>query len=595
MAQLNVGTRWCAASVVSRQGMPPGFVSPAQPMKAPSTRPWPSRLGIKIAVRDGHRQTRMSQRGSPTLPHPPSALLPSSHGGRLVSAPRWIGVGSRYRSNSFRCNSGVSAGFRRASLSSSGRKPVDAEILSGIPWAGRSTLACLMHRVASDGPRDPAVWRRLVARADVIAHSMTTKQAALTLSALARVQYRDESFLRRFCVRFVPSLLPDAELIDLCGIVSSLSQLGAYNQETFNLLAKRAVATVPQMDPRQLSLVANAFSRVGHADRELFERILVHMSRRLTRFDARDIAVLLNALCHGAARSSLGAHQDVAAEAEADSIEMPNRRQGIDEQLEAVALRLPDLLPTADLHSLALILNAFAQLGFTQKDALDLIIDELLSDERSRLDHITPRQLSMLLNAAGKLQLFEPRLLEALAGKVRVCAPDLDAQALCVVANACAKLRFGVDTFGVLYAQVPRRLARLNGRQLAMLAHAWAKAHIHNDDLFALLALPLAQRADELLAHEVAITVYGYAHFRKAPEELFGKLLRRFAELLKKGGVKDGDLLMVGNALGRVGVRDEAVAECLVAYVRREPGYYNLSPQAIATYALAPADDMAVA
>merc|ERR1712113_826670 len=114
-----------------------------------------------------------------------------------------------------------------------------------------------------------------------------------------------------------------------------------------------------------------------------------------------------------------------------------------------------------------------------------------------------------------------------------------------------------------------------------MLCHAWAKAHVHNDDLFALLAIPLAQRADQLTAHEIALSIYGYAHFRKRPPELFEPFLRQFSCLLESGGVSDGDLLMLGNALGRVGCNDAAVANALKSYVRRQKALVNLSHQTI--------------
>eukprot|EP00929_Paragymnodinium_shiwhaense_P047410 TRINITY_DN24050_c0_g1_i1.p1 TRINITY_DN24050_c0_g1~~TRINITY_DN24050_c0_g1_i1.p1 ORF type:complete len:441 (+),score=106.29 TRINITY_DN24050_c0_g1_i1:318-1640(+) len=439
-----------------------------------------------------------------------------------------------------------------------------------------------MQRVSINGPHDTGVWRRLVARADVIAHSFTAKQAALVLSAMARARHRDESFLRRFCVRFVPALVPTSELIDLCGMLSSLSLLGTYSEETYNLMAKRAAESAPLMDARQLSLVANAFSRVNHIDQHLFERLLAQVPRKLGQFEARDVAVLLNAL----ASMSSGARASEAAVAEGDGTQVPDTTQN----LEAIALRLPELLPAADLHSLTLILNAFAQLRFAQKDALDLLTEELLASPE-RLERLSPRQLAMVMNAAAKLHLFDPKLLDALSLRIQVRARDLDAQGLCVIANASAKLRLGIETFAALYTQVPRRLGQLSGRQLAMLCHAWAKAHVHNDDLFALLALPLKKCANTMLPHEIAISIYGYAHFRKAPEDLFNPLLERFAQLLKDEKVKEGDLLMVANALGRVGWKDDAVLTCLQAYVRRDPSMTNLSAQARATFGLMEAQE----
>lgn len=432
-----------------------------------------------------------------------------------------------------------------------------------------------MQQVATNGPRDQAVWRKLVSRADVIAHSLTSKQVALAITALARAKYRDEAFLRRLCVKFLPSHVESAELLDFCGILSGLSQLDAYSEETFNLFAKRAAATVPQMDARQLSLVANAFARASHKDQELVQRILVQVPRRLDRFTGRDVAVLLNALSQLTPEAVKGQTKGPSF-----SQQLPPE---LEEPLQALALRLPEILPSADLHSLTLVLNAFAKMRFLQKDALDLLTEDLLSD-KARFQQMTPQQLAMVLNASAKLQLYEPQLLDALIAQIRIKARLLDAQGFCVVANAAAKLRLGVETFGVLYTQVPRLLTRLSGRQVAMLCHSWAKAHVHNDDLFDLLALPLAQRTEGLTAHEVAIAVYGYAHFRKAPPDLMEPLVNRFAALLESQSASDTDLLMLSNALGRVGWRDERIAEALQEYSHRTSSLDHLSPQALAIF-----------
>merc|ERR1711920_393226 len=103
---------------------------------------------------------------------------------------------------------------------------------------------------------------------------------------------------------------------------------------------------------------------------------------------------------------------------------------------------------------------------------------------------------------------------------------------------------------------------------------------------FSLLALPLARHASSLTAHEVAITVYGFAHFRKSPSELFGPLLERFGALLSTEVVSDRDLIMLTNALGRVDWRDEAVAQALRVRAQSSTGNLWLAPGAAATFGL---------
>ncbi|CAL1149212.1 unnamed protein product [Cladocopium goreaui] len=405
-------------------------------------------------------------------------------------------------------------------------KPVPQDYLAGIPFAGRSTLTGLFVKVAEHGPKDPAVWKRLIARVDVIAHSLTAKQASLILSSMARTRQVQETFLHRFNLKFAPSLIAQAEMIDLCGMISSLSQLDSYQEELFLVASKRLQEVASQLDARQLALMFNAFVKAKHLDMELFQRLLKQVPRKIVKFTAKDAAILLNAL------AQVPAFQDWEAAEEAEELK---------KALEVISLRLPELLPSADLHSLALIMNAFAQLQYVQKDLLDLLSQELLLNQE-KLTKFSPIQLAMVLNAIARLQLHEPKLVELLASAVRSGAHALDPQAFCLVANASAKLQLGLDTFQVLYARLPKVLSRLSGRQLAMVCHAWAKAHIHNDDLFELLALPLASHAAKLEAHEVAISIFAYAHFRKSPKELFDVLLERFRSLLAE---------QVVNALGR--------------------------------------------
>eukprot|EP00434_Breviolum_minutum_P033109 symbB.v1.2.029294.t1/scaffold3126.1/size62979/2 len=419
-------------------------------------------------------------------------------------------------------------------------KPVSQDFIAGIPWAGRSTLTGLFVKIAERGPKDPAVWKRLIARADVIAHSLTAKQASLILSSMARSRHSQETFLHRFNLKFAPSLVSQAEIIDLCGIVSSLSQLESYQEELFLVASKRLQEVAPQLDARQVSLMFNAFVKAGHLDMTLFQRLLKQVPRKISKFTAKDAAILLNAL----AQVPDFQIKDWADEASNGTI------TEVKKALEVLALRLPQLLPRADMHSLALIMNGFAQLQYVQKDLLDLLSQELLLNEE-KLAKLTPLQLAMVLNAIARLQLHEPRLVELLSAAVRSGAQALDPQGFCLVANASAKLQLGLETFQVLYARLPRLLARFSGRQVAMICHAWAKAHIHNDDLFELLVLPLTSHAARLEAHEVAIAIFGYAHFRKSPKELFDVLLERFRNLLSDQAVSEEDLFMVANALGR--------------------------------------------
>lgn len=177
----------------------------------------------------------------------------------------------------------------------------------------------------------------------------------------------------------------------------------------------------------------------------------------------------------------------------------------------------------------------------------------------------------MIFNAAGKLRLFYPHLIDQLIVSVRQMRNKLDPLSLCLICNAAAKLRLPAEIFQDLYETVPRLLGSMSPAQLAMLAHAWASAHVYNDDLYNLLKFRLEEDMASLDAHSLALVAYGFAHFHK---ELPKGHTERLHEILRTG-MGDKDILMTANAYGRLGKFDVPLKENL----RKLENRYNISPK----------------
>ena len=89
---------------------------------------------------------------------------------------KFITLNFELRKNMLRCFgrciiSAIGEGLRQGSHFISGLRP-------------RFVLSTVEVKIAERGPKDPAVWKRLIARADVIAHSLTAKCLGCKMSWL---------------------------------------------------------------------------------------------------------------------------------------------------------------------------------------------------------------------------------------------------------------------------------------------------------------------------------------------------------------------------------------------------------------------------
>uniref|UniRef100_A0A0G4HGE4 Uncharacterized protein n=1 Tax=Chromera velia CCMP2878 TaxID=1169474 RepID=A0A0G4HGE4_9ALVE len=257
------------------------------------------------------------------------------------------------------------------------------------------------------------------------------------------------------------------------------------------------------------------------------------------------------------------------------------------ELVSALSAKTAEALCEMDLLSLTIALNAFARLGGCSADTLDLTMLEVVK----HLPQASGRQLALLLNSATKISqsrtLDHPQFLPAILHSVRRVASSMDLHSVCLVANALARLRLrDIPLFDLLYeaaAVVIHNVSQgvdsargavvgLQGEgaggveplQLAMLAHAWARAHVHNDDLFEILRVPISKVAGRMTGHELSLVVFAYCHFQKFDVAFFGPLVGRLHDMLKAGQLSGPDTVMLFNALARVGALYEPLRSALL-------------------------------
>jgi len=435
---------------------------------------------------------------------------------------------------------------RAASSRGGAHKPLSELTIYGLPWTTHTQLPHTMQKLALGGPHDHATWKKVISRAEVIAHSFTPKDTALMINAFAKARKvvpKNEMgrFLRRFIKEYAMQTIESASAMDLAQMAHGFSACEVATTDLFMCLSSRIQQLGSPLDAQQISLVANAFSREKHVDSALVKHLLYQAEREevLSTLQGQSLALLLNAL----------------SQLSEDRCDIPT----------ALIRKASEV--DMDITSLALVLNSFARLRQGDKDTLDLLCEQVVE----KLPTASPRQVGMIFNAAGKLGLFHPHLIDQLIVHVHQLRNRFDPLSLCLICNAAAKLRLPAEIFQNLYESVPKHIGSMSAAQLAMLAHAWASAHVYNDDLYELLKGKLEEEMGSLDAHSLALIAYGFAHFKK---DLPHGHCERLHALLHTD-IKDRDMLMIANAYGRLGIVDANLQEALRKLSDRD----NLSPK----------------
>lgn len=140
--------------------------------------------------------------------------------------------------------------------------PVSVESLASIPWMSSKRIAHCVRDVSLRGPNSEEVWQRLIGRVDMVAHTLSPKQGALVLNALARTQPKIEDvprFLQRFSVRFLPNILEHANVIDGAQILHAARELGIKSIKTDPILGK-IISGISAVDAPTLALILRGVS-----------------------------------------------------------------------------------------------------------------------------------------------------------------------------------------------------------------------------------------------------------------------------------------------------------------------------------------------
>jgi len=178
--------------------------------------------------------------------------------------------------------------MRAAAVRTSKGQPLSELTLASLPWMPHTQLAQTMQRLALNGPHDQVTWRKVISRAEVVAHTFTPKDTALMINAFAKARDACPSkevgrFLRSFIREYMPPIIQTSRAIDLAQLAHGISVCHAYDRKTFEQLSHR-MQTFNDMDSQQISLIANAFSREKHEDKKKGHPLLRKCCTRETPF-----------------------------------------------------------------------------------------------------------------------------------------------------------------------------------------------------------------------------------------------------------------------------------------------------------------------
>ncbi|CBZ55003.1 hypothetical protein NCLIV_054300 [Neospora caninum Liverpool] len=254
---------------------------------------------------------------------------------------------------------------------------VSYETLAGIPWMSRGRLCTVLEEVAERGPYDVTTWNKLLCRAEAISASLSVRDIGRLVVGMAKVKYYHPSLLRKFSL-LARRHIHEADAFACAGILHSYSTLNYFDAKLFEAvskhLQKREVMDGCKLFP--LSLALSACVREQFVDRRLFLAAGERLSELLPECKSNDqqsVALILNCLARlfnlqQQPKAPSPASRDAPAEpVETQPVPPAESRtdgQQLDlkELLGKIASSLPRLLPTMNLQSLTLVLNAFSRL-----------------------------------------------------------------------------------------------------------------------------------------------------------------------------------------------------------------------------------------
>ncbi|KEP62874.1 UNVERIFIED_CONTAM: hypothetical protein HHA_310200 [Hammondia hammondi] len=357
---------------------------------------------------------------------------------------------------------------------------VSYETLAGIPWMSRGRLCSVLEEVAERGPYDVATWNKLLCRAEAISTSLSVRDIGRLVVGMAKVKYYHPSLLRKFSF-FARRQIQDADALACSGLLHSYSTLNCFDPKLYedvcNRMQKRDVMHACKLFPLSLALSACVREKFVH------EGLFLAAGERLSELlpackpsDQQSVALILNCLArlfNLRQQQKLARRRDSGEPIESQLATSPTDTAADQEHLDLkellgkIACSLPPLLPTMNLQSLTLVLNAFSRLRSlcAAPPEVVLLTCETLVPRASKL---TALQAVTVLNALVKLRLGgETDLLEAVLGQLRERAHHLTPQGVCLTVKALSILRLK-----------DRRLEEELERQVCLTFHHFSAAEV---------------------------------------------------------------------------------------------------------------------
>ncbi|KYK70059.1 hypothetical protein TGPRC2_310200 [Toxoplasma gondii TgCatPRC2] len=357
---------------------------------------------------------------------------------------------------------------------------VSYETLAGIPWMSRGRLCSVLEEVAERGPYDVATWNKLLCRAEAISASLSVRDIGRLVVGMAKVKYYHPSLLRKFSF-FARRQIQDADALACSGLLHSYSTLNCFDPKLYevvcNRMQKREVMHACKLFPLSLALSACVREKFVHEGLFLAAgECLSELLPACKPSDQQSVALILNCLArlfNLRQQQKLARRRDSAEPIESQLAASPSETAADQEHLDLkellgkIACSLPPLLPTMNLQSLTLVLNAFSRLRSlcAAPPEVVLLTCETLMPRASKL---TALQAVTVLNALVKLRLGgETDLLEAVLGQLRERAHHLTPQGVCLTVKALSILRLK-----------DRRLEEELERQVCLTFHHFSAAEV---------------------------------------------------------------------------------------------------------------------
>ena len=296
-------------------------------------------------------------------------------------------------------------------------------------------------------------------------------------------------------------------------------------------------AVLGRMKPMELASLGHALALAHRGDAALFAKLAVEALPRLADFSAAELAGLAWAFARaegGAPRggeggeggASGGSGAGSAGDADASSAGAIGGKSGAAALDELPPLQLAaDEAPSQLLGARARELVRAAAAHEVRLAVTRSLLEGVAREAQRKREQLSPREVSTLCWAFGRLRVPAPDLLDTLCARAlpRLC--QFTPQGLANTAWGLARAaHVAPEAFDAIAEEVRERLDEFSTQELATLAWSFATARRATPRFFKPLALALQDRAAELAPQGIANTAWAYATAGITAPTLFAAL-----------------------------------------------------------------------